>query len=113
MRLKTRKDTFVIEINDSRTTILPLTSTQSNALRSKHTRFKRGMEKVDSIGVAREMFIRIVQSWEGMEDEAGEPLPCTDANKNLVYENDDDYVLKIFEAIDAKSEERGELESKN
>ena len=113
MRLKTKKDTFVIEIGDSKTVVLPLTNSQMNALRSKHTRLKRGVERVDGAAVSREMFMRVVQSWEGMEDENGNPLECNRENKLLVYENDEDYVLKIFEAIDAKSEERGELESKN
>lgn len=113
MRLKTRKDTFVIELGDSKTTVLPLTSSQSSTLRAKHTRFKRGAEKVDGAAIAREMFLRVVKSWEGMEDESNNLLECNEENKRLIYENDDDYVLKIFEAVDARSEERGELEAKN
>ena len=113
MKLKTRKDTFVVEIADSKTTVLPLTSSQSSALRAKYTRFKRGAEKVDGTSIAKEMFLRVVKSWENMEDENGNTIECDEANKRLIYENDDDYVLKIFEAIDARSEERGELEAKN
>ena len=113
MRLKTRKDQFIIELGDSKTTVLPLTSSQMNALRAKHTRMKRGVEKVDSAAISQEMFMRVVKEWEGMVDENGEDLECNDQNKRAVYENDDDYVLKIFEAIDARSEERGELEEKN
>lgn len=113
MKLKTRKDLFIVDIEDSRTTVLPLTSSQSSALRAKHTRIKRGAEKVDAAAISREMFLRVVQDWEKMEDSDGNPLECNSQNKNAVYEADDDYVLKLFEAIDAKSEERGELESKN
>lgn len=49
---------------------------------------------------------KAIIDWEGIEDEDGNPLPCTDTNKELLYKYNKDLIDEVLDEIDMKADVR-------
>jgi len=51
---------------------------------------------------------QVIVDWKGIEDEEGNPLPCTNANKEIVYL----YNTELIDKVLAEADKRAEAEIK-
>lgn len=56
-------------------------------------------EPVFTMRTAWSLFDGCIVSWEGLEDEKGEPLPCTRANKQHLFDYVDEIRTPLLEEI--------------
>ncbi len=101
MRLRTKADVagFEVVVGDAVIIARPMTASELSRLRARHTTYKRGVETLDSTAMTREMFDRVVTDWRGVDDEAGEPLPCTAENKRAIAEFEPAFVGEVLAAV--------------
>jgi hypothetical protein len=63
----------------------PVSREEYARIQRKHSKFVRGLERVDSAAVAVEMFVFSVKSWRGLVDKkSGQPLPCDEKTKRHI-----------------------------
>ena len=132
MRIRRRKDRELwVRVGDAEFLVCPLSATESMRLHEKHTkvRVKRGqvIEHTDKAAFAAEYFDRVVRDWrpllddEGkpipgtgiVDEETGEQVPCTPAEKRALWDNDTDLAAEILEAIEDEIKARREGAEKN
>lgn len=59
---------------------------------------------------------RVIENWEGFEDEHGNPLECNRANKAMLFNHETEFIDKILEMADKitkRMAEEQEEEAKN
>ncbi len=117
MRLRTEKTTITVQVGDITVHGQKLTPTELDQLRESHTTWKgsgrTSREVTDTIALARDIFVRTVTGWENAQDTHGNDIPCTDENKRLVYEHDQQFAAQVVEAINGAAEAREDLREKN
>lgn len=117
MRLRTKKETITVTIEDVTVTAEPLTPRETEDLRRRFTHMVgRGADRrqdFDSIGFTEAMFVKVVKSWTGAVDEEGKDLPCTAESKKLVFEHDQDFAGDVLAGIKDAVAERREVLEKN
>lgn len=90
-------------------TVEPLSATEVMELLKKHKRYSfvngQKMEEFDDLALRKERFHRLVVGWKGVEDEEGNPLKCDEASKGMILEYESDFVNKVFEAVDALTDQ--------
>lgn len=84
--------------------VAPMSQTQLSKLREKHVKysFQRGqrVEEVDYNSIHRSRVSKTIVDWEGILDEAGKPVPCTDEAKALIADLNPDFITELFEKCD-------------
>ena len=98
MKLQTKKATYNIMVDGAVINVQPLTASEASALRREFVVIEQGMERVDGNGLTRETFCRIVTGWqeEKMLNSENQPMPCTRANKELVFEHNASFVTEVL-----------------
>lgn len=73
----------------------------------KATRNRTGDLDGDALYRAKILRIdRTIIDWNGIEDENGNPLPCTSKNKELVYNFNRDLIDEILDEVDTQADIR-------
>jgi len=65
---------------------------------------KRGKINFDPSVVTTEKFVRCVEDWSGIEDENGNPVPCTEETKRAVATHDRDFARLVLQALQDEAE---------
>jgi hypothetical protein len=117
MKLRTKRAVIKIQIGDAEITAEQLTPKEVNELREEQTKWKgRGSDRraiLDQYELGYQMFNRMVKNWSGVTDEDGADLPCTPANKRLVYEYDDAFASEVLSEVAEVIRDREGIEGKN
>lgn len=106
LRTSANPEGFQIIVGDATLTVNPMAASAMSRLRQKHTTINRGVEKVNGSEMTKEMFDRVVLSWDGITDEDGKPLACTSENKRLVYEHNPDFAADVLKEMEAVAADR-------
>jgi len=140
LRLRTQESTFRVEYREKESAdgktregeilatfiVRPLTPTRMKKVLSHHKivewdspakdEKKERFESYDFLGITFDRVRKTIIDWEGILDEKGNPLPCTDENKLLVFELNIEiinYVLVEAAKLGTGLEAEKEAETKN
>jgi hypothetical protein len=112
MKLKTKKQTAWIEITKdgltARFLVSPLTFKENmdilNASKIKEWENNQRFESTDLFKFRVETVVKTIMDWEYIEDEEGNPIPCTKENKEMFYT----YNATLAEEVLVKTQELAE-----
>lgn len=109
MKLKTirKEETITIRrgLDIANFIVLPLDPKDSQALLTASTdvSWERG-QRFESVDWYRYKILKInkvIKGWSGIEDEAGNPLPCDDHHRELLYLNNTSIIDEVIDKADA------------
>ena len=107
------REEIIVEYADARFLFQPLTSSEINLILQKHTRFKRGTERLNKAAAGRELFMRQLVRWENLKDRDGNEIPCTDEAKHKLWETKPLICNEILARFDEAQEAQEEACTKN
>jgi hypothetical protein len=117
MKLRTKRAIVEIEVHGVKVTAEQVTPKEANEIHSECTTWKgKGgatRPTTDTDEAAFQIFSRMVKDWEGAEDADGSPLPCTPANKRLVYTYDNEFAAEVMQRVRERLNAKEDLEGKN
>jgi len=115
MALKLNKldDAFWINVQGTDFLVRPLTLSEENRLRKKHTRTRRGVQQIDQDQLYKDRFDRIVQDWKTIELNGTEDPPCIRENKDWICEHFTSVASDIMERTEEESNETQEVDNEN
>jgi len=79
--------------------VYPLNSYVGN--KAKHEAQLSKISKDDSSQIAIEMFAKLVHSWDGVEDENGEPILCTFENVKKCFMDYEELLNAVYKFSDS------------
>lgn len=113
MKLRTKKsDTWLdIEFNDEIISVLvnPMTSKEEMDLMKKSTKYNwernQRFEELQPYKWKIDRIDYIIKDWKNVTDEAGNPIPCDRAYKELVFLHNPEFINKILEEVEKITEQ--------
>lgn len=107
MKLRTEKKTHTVEICKKEETgifeVSPMTPRETDKLLKKFTTHEKHKGQVmpvtDFVGFMVAKTKKVISGWN-IEDENGNPLDCTDENKELIYMLNPSVISKVIEEAD-------------
>jgi len=104
MKLRLEKKTEVVTIkvgdDEAKFTVLPLTPREGFKLLEAATDSRGRNPQPDFYKLKLARIDKIIIDWEGIEDEAGNPIPCTTKNKELVYNFNQALIDEVLDEAD-------------
>lgn len=105
MRLRTRKAKGTITVGDIEVEVEQLTPSFVKNLRKRHTEYSvkagQAVQTFDDIAFALDVFKAQVRGWKDVTtgdlplDEDGNKVECSETAKEIIYENDQQFVKEV------------------
>jgi len=113
LKLNKSEDTCWINVQGTDVLVRPLSLSEENRLRKKHTRIRRGVQQIDQDQLYKDRFDKIVQEWRNIELNGVADPPCTRENKDWICEYFTSVASDIMERTEEESDETREADNEN
>jgi len=113
MKLRTKEREIEIKIEDAVITVRSLPFSKLIELKEKFTEIHNDKEKVNEHKLTKAFFCEMVKDWQGIYDEEGNPLPCTEETKQIVWDFNPFFADELLRQADEKFKALREAEPGN
>jgi len=113
LKLNRSDDTFWINVQGADFLVRPLTLSEENLLRKRHTRVRKGVQQIDQDQLYKDRFNKIVHDWGAIELNGEEDPPCAREHKDWICEHFTSIASDIMERAEEESDETQEADNEN